>query len=262
MDFDGCRSLLRIEFILLKASPQLVELISVGLDVVGMVNDGEVLLVMAASLVGPVEGASHDKALIDDHELVVHVVGRRIVSANGDTILSELDDVGALSLGALIIGDDTHINAVVVAFEDSLEQVVVGESEDTNDERLLGLLDILNNAVDVLLVREEDSVEVLWLGAKHVLADETDKLAEVREHLLGIIVRHLCGGHVEHESQGLVANSVGVTCGHLVELAGNVAEVEVVHSEVLVARDECLNLFVGSSDARNFVLSLVDHYVC
>jgi hypothetical protein len=98
LNFDGSCGLLAEDFVLLEASPQLVKLVRVGLNVVGMVHNGQVLLVVATSLVGPVEGASHNEATVDNHELVMHVVRGSIVSAHSNAIFGQLNDVRALGL--------------------------------------------------------------------------------------------------------------------------------------------------------------------
>lgn len=125
-----------------------------------MVNNQDVLLIGATSLESPVERSRQHELTINNHEFVVHVVGWCIVSSNLDTGISELLNVGALVGGALIIGDDFDINASLVTAEDSFAQVVVGDVEDTDVAGLLGHVNVLDDLIDVLLVREEKGIHV------------------------------------------------------------------------------------------------------
>jgi len=90
---SGLVLFLAFDFLLSELVPQFVELSSVLLSVVRVVNDGEVLLVVGSSSIGPIERTSHNERLIHNHELVVHVVSRGVISANRDTCVSHSLDV-------------------------------------------------------------------------------------------------------------------------------------------------------------------------
>ena len=114
-----------------------------------MVNHQQVLLVFAASLEGPVEGACEEEFGVNEHEFVVHVSHRIRISPHWNAIVGQHLTIVALVCHRFIVGDNAHINTVSVSFQDSIGQFVIGKVEHANDQTFLGFLNVANQFVDV-----------------------------------------------------------------------------------------------------------------
>lgn len=66
--------------------PELVKIVLVLLDKLRVVEDNEVLLVGADSLRSPVEAASDEDLIINQHVLVVHVGSEVIIGCSFDPL--------------------------------------------------------------------------------------------------------------------------------------------------------------------------------
>jgi hypothetical protein len=117
--------------------PKLLELHGVAFNVEGVVHDKKIFLVVAAGLVGPVKGASHNELTIDYHEFVVHVVRGSIVGSAVDSEVSHSLDVASIGKSALVISNHSNFDAGFVSSDHSVSEVVIGHGENADLERLL-----------------------------------------------------------------------------------------------------------------------------
>jgi hypothetical protein len=194
LDGSGGGLLLLLDLVFVELVPQLFELSGVLVQVVRVVHDEQVLLIVRASLEGPVERSGQEECIVNQHELVVHVVLLSIVSAGWDASIGQRLDVVALVLHALVVGDHAHVDAGIVTFDHGIGEHVIGEVEHTDQEALAGLLDVALELVDVLLVGEKEGVEVAGLWSVQVFLDLSDQLAETIQDSLVSVVLHLFGG--------------------------------------------------------------------
>lgn len=164
LDRGRSLNLFPLDLVLAELKPKRIELLRILFTVVGVVNNEYVLLVGAACLESPVKGTGQNELSINDHELVVHVVGRCIIGPHFDSSIGELLNIGALVRGALVVSDDLDVDASIVTLEDSFTEVVVGHVKDADMESLLGHRDVLDDLLHILLVGEEECVHVAGLG--------------------------------------------------------------------------------------------------
>ena len=183
--------LLSLHLVGSKLSPELLELRNIALDIEGVVNNEQVLLIAAAGLERPVEGASEQESLVDNHELVVHVGSLVVIGPGGDAVVRKGLAIVALVLHALVIGDDANIDTLVLHVPDSVCEEIVGEVEYADQELRLGHLDIPFKLVDVLPVGEEEGVEVPGLRSVEIKGHLVDVLAQIGENFLVSVIAHL-----------------------------------------------------------------------
>ena len=183
--------LLSLHLVGSKLSPELLELRNIALDIEGVVNNEQVLLIAAAGLECPVEGASEQESLVDNHELVVHVGSLVVIGPSGDAVVRKGLAIVALVLHALVIGDDANIDTLVLHVPDSVCEEIVGEVEYADQELRLGHLDIPFKLVDVLPVGEEEGVEVPGLRSVEIKGHLVDVLAQIGENFLVSVIAHL-----------------------------------------------------------------------
>lgn len=145
--------------------PKLLELHSVAFDVEGVVDDKKIFLIVAAGLVGPIEGAGHNKLAINDHEFVVHVVGRSIISSAVNTEVGHSLNVTSVGERALVISDNSNFDTISESSDHSVCEIVIGHSEDADQECLLCAGDVLANFFYVRLVWEEKGIHILGLSS-------------------------------------------------------------------------------------------------
>ena len=111
--------------------PQLFKFNIVLFNIVRMVNNQNILLVVRASLIGPVEAAREDKLVVNYHKLIMHVVRRGVVSSTVDACISEFLNIRARVMHALIVRNDLNYDTSSVAFQDRSGQIIIRKIENT-----------------------------------------------------------------------------------------------------------------------------------
>ena len=111
--------------------PQLFKFTIVLFNIVRMVNNQNILLVVRASLIGPVEAAREDKLVVNYHKLIMHVVRRGVVSSTVDACISEFLNIRARVMHALIVRNDLNYDTSSVAFQDRSGQIIIRKIENT-----------------------------------------------------------------------------------------------------------------------------------
>ncbi len=91
---------------------------------------------------GPVVAASEQMFAIDDREFVMHVI-TGAVGADWDAGDVHARDVGAIVERFIIIGNQADGNALSMSANECFSDVVVGDSENTDIDGALGVLDDL-----------------------------------------------------------------------------------------------------------------------
>jgi hypothetical protein len=176
------------------------------------------------------------------------MISRSIISANGNASISHTLNVGALSGSTLIISDNADSNTSLMAIDNSIGKVIIGKSENANNERFLSHTNILTNTVNVLLVGEEHAVQVARLRLQKIVSHHADHLAQVGKDFLIIIVGHFGSGNIESEGEGLLAHDFRVTIRHFAKCARNVSNVHITEGKVFGRLADVFDLSVGNSD--------------
>ena len=180
----NCSSLLGLNSIRSEFGPEFFKFSVVALKVEWVIDDQQVFLIALSSLEGPVEGAGHNEDVVDDHELVVHVVLGGTVSAYGDSSISQGLAVVTLVCHALVISDDTYRDALLMNVLHSSGKNIVSEVEDTDMKSLLSHLDVSLELVHVAEIGEEEGVKVAGLWSHQILLNLANVLAQVCENFL------------------------------------------------------------------------------
>ena len=175
---DGYGSLLlRSHGIWGKLGPELFELGRVSLQIEGMVHNEQILLIVCSGLECPIEGASEKEYVINNHELVVHVVLLGVISTHRDSSIGQVLAI-ITSIGhALVIRDDTHLYTLLVNVLDSSGEHVIRQVKHADTQLSPGHLDVALQLVDVVAVREKEGVNVARLRSVEVFLDLGDVLA-------------------------------------------------------------------------------------
>ena len=175
---DGYGSLfLRSYFLRGKLGPELFELGRVSLQIEGMINDEQIFLVVCSSLECPIEGTSEKEYVVNNHELVVHVILLGVISTHRDSSIGQVLAI-ITSIGhALIISDDTHIDALIVNVLDSSGEHVIRQVKHAYTQFSPSHLDVALQLVDIVTIREKEGVYVARLRSVKVLLNLSDVLA-------------------------------------------------------------------------------------
>jgi hypothetical protein len=125
------------------------------LDVVRMVHDSNVLLVVSSSLESPIKRPSQEDAVVNDTELIMHVVLGVVVSRNGHTCSSHPLTIIAFSVHLVVIRDHSDLDSRLMSSNDSIGQVIVSNVKHAYLKGLGGFINIRSYLLDVALVGEE-----------------------------------------------------------------------------------------------------------
>ena len=243
-----------------KFFPKLLELHVVALNVEGVIYDKKIFLVVAAGLIGPVKGASHNELTINDHEFVVHVVRRSVVSSAVDSDISHSLDVASIGKCTLVICDYPNFDAGFVSSDHSIGEVVISHGKDANKECLLCAGDVLANFFNVSLVGEEEGIHILGLSGQKVILNNLNKFLKVFKHLLSLIIVYLLGSRFKKHFNCLINSCNLVSLGHLTECNREVFHVQIVETEIFALSCDVCDCFMGSSDSRGFTFYHIFNY--
>ena len=175
---DGFSSLLfRSYSIRGKLSPEPFVLGTVSLQIEGMIHDEQVLLVVCSSLECPIEGASKKECIVNNHELVVHVVLFRVISSHRDSSIGQVLAIISSIGHALVIRDDTHLATLLVNVLDGIGEHIIRQVKHADRQLSFSHLDVALKLVDIVAVREKEGVDVARLRPVKVFLDLGDVLA-------------------------------------------------------------------------------------
>ena len=150
----------------------------------------------------------------------MHVVFRRRVHFRRNPSISKPLHVIAFVLHGLIVGDDSDFDAGLVACNNCVGEVVVGDVEDADIERLLGAVDVVDQLLHVRFAWEEESLHVARFRSVQVLLSSGDVGTQVFEDLFVTAILHLRLGNLEKQVHSLLTSFIFLTFRHLVKLSG------------------------------------------
>lgn len=157
-----------VNLVLCELLPETLEFSVVLLNIVGIINYYDVLLVTLASLYSPIERSGDEVRIVDDNELVMHVKLRLWISSASDTLLRKPDDITTLISHALVVRDYSHLNSSFMRIVYCISKLVICQIEDTDFQRLLRFGQVLYQSVNVLFIGEEEGIKVSWLSGQEV----------------------------------------------------------------------------------------------
>jgi len=174
-----CGLFLCLNFVRGELSPELLEFLYVAFNIEGVVYHEQVFLVAAAGLECPVERASEQESLVDNHELVVHVGSLIVIGPCRNSIVGQGLAIIALILHALVVRDDSHFDALILHVPDRVSQEIVRQVEDADEQLRFRHLDVPLELVDIVPVGKEESVHVPGLRPVEIEGDLLQMLAQV-----------------------------------------------------------------------------------
>ena len=238
---DGHSSLLlRSHGIRSKLSPELFVLGAVSLQIEGVINDEQVLLVVCSGLECPVERAGEKECIINNHELVVHMVLLRVISANRDPGVSQVLAIISSICHALVIRDDTHLAALLMHVSDSIGEHVIRQVKHADRQLSLGHLDVALKLIDIVAVREKEGVNVTRLRSVEVFLDLGDVLTQVCQDSFVSITAHLIACNLKELIDGAFNRVSVVATWHLGNVSAQIVKLSFISRHIL-AIGELLN---------------------
>ena len=239
-------------------SPELLELLHVPLNVEWVVDYEQVLLIVLTGLECPVERTSQKESIVDDHELVVHVVLGLRVCSDWDASVCQVLAIVALVLHALIIGDHAHINTTRVNLLNGIGKLIVSQVEDADKELALGHLDVALKLANVIHVREEEGIHVPGLGAIQVLSDLVYVLPQVGKDFFVSVRAHLACGDVKEGVDRPLNIVTLVAARHLGHNTAELIQIRLLSAHSSVVCELGGNLIMGALDSAALLVCL-DH---
>ena len=238
---DGYSSLLlRSHSIRSKLSPKLFELGAVSLQIEGVINDEQVLLVVCSGLECPVEGASEKECIINNHELVVHMVLLRVIGTHRDSSIGQILTIVSSIGHTLVIRDDTHLATLLVNVLDGIGEHIIRQVKHADRQLSLSHLDVALQLVDIVAVREKEGVNVARLRSVEVFLNLGDVLAQVCQDSFVSITAHLIACNLKKLINGALNRVSVVATWHLGNSAAQRGKHVLISSHVITV-SELLN---------------------
>lgn len=197
LNLEGGLLLLSFDLIWSKLSPELVEFGVVFIDVIVTIKNDDILLIGLACLESPVERSGNKVPLVNDHELVVHVVLLLGVSSARNTGISHPLSISSFAFHRFVVGDDSYDDASLVRCQYLVGQVIIGEGENGEVNRFLRLADVVNHLLYVCHIWEEESILILRVWSVKCGFQLSDHASQALEHSLIMIRLHLFMGDFE-----------------------------------------------------------------
>jgi len=219
----------------IKLLPDLVEFLIILVDIEGMVNERDVLLVVGASLESPVERASQKHMAVDYAEFIMHVEFGVVVGDHFDTCLGHSLTVVSFAVHLVIVRNYTHFDTSSVSVDDGIGEIVVGDIEYTDIESLGGHINVLHDLPNVALVGEEKGVDVARLGVIQLIGEVLDMCVEIHQDFLILLTFDLGFSHFKQNLNSLVTSIIGGLGRHLFELRRQLSGIHARSGHVLGA---------------------------
>ena len=162
----------------------------------------------------------------------MHVVGRSIISSAVDAKVSHSLNVTSVGERALVISDNSNFDTIFESSDHSVCEIVIGHSEDADQECLLCAGDVLANFFYVRLVWEEKGIHILGLSSHKVVLDMLDKFLKVFKYLLALIIMYLFCSSFKQHLNCLVHSSDLVSLRHLSQRYGEILHIQIVKTKI------------------------------